>query len=429
MPIVLVVLISMLGRENIMFRQKGVCCLGRYLTGILLTVFCIGISSVWAQDSFEDYKKQYQEGYQKYLENIENGVANSEEDYEKYREAFEKEYKAFKEEMLQKWGDFKERSKKQWVEYKENGNLRISTDFEKGSGQVEVITGSKEEAEKVKEEMPKKVSEAMKFKGTREGFETENVPNKEITKEAVLADQLNKPEDQPVDEYAKEVAEKNTKTKEVQGDDGETRYVVYVNFQLSDDHMQKRAEKVENFIYKFSSQHDIDPALVFAIIHVESHFNPTAASHANAYGLMQLVPTTGGRDAYRRIFNEDGIPTKEFLFQPDNNIQMGTTFIDIMESNYFDRAEDEITREYLIICAYNTGAGNVSVAYTGDTNLSNAFSKINSMSPEENYKHLRENLEYAEARNYLKKVTTQRERYNKWKRQVEEDQGLFLNSF
>ena len=402
-----------------MFRQKLECCLGKCLAGFLLTVFCVGISTVWAQDNFEDYKEQYQEGYKKYLENIENGVASSEEDYEKYREAYEKEYKAFKEEMLKKWGDFKERSKKQWVEYKEDGTLRISTDFEKGSGQVEVIAENKEEAERIKEKMPQKVSEALRFKGTREGFETENVPNSEITDEPVLEGQLNKTEDQPVDEYAKEVAEKSTKTKEVKGGDGKTRYVVYVDFQLSDDHMQKRAEKVEDFIYKFSSKHDIDPALVFAIIHVESHFNPTAASYANAYGLMQLVPTTGGRDAYRRIFNEDGIPTKEFLFQPDNNIQMGTTFMDIMESNYFDRAEDDLTREYLIICAYNTGAGNVAVAYTGDTNLSKAFSKINSMSPEENYKHLRQNLEYAEARNYLKKVTTQRDRYNKWKRQVE----------
>lgn len=404
-----------------MFRAKRLYRSGRYITGVLVAVLCVGISTVWAQDSFEEYRDDYLNNYQKYLEEIENGVASSEEAYKNYREAYEKEYKAFKEEMQKKWGDFKERSKKQWVEYKENGNLRVSTDFEKGSGQVEVIADSKEEAEKVKKEMPEKVSGAMKSKGTREGFETENVPNKEVTEEPVLEDQLNKPEDQTVDEYAKEVAEKNTKTEEVKGDDGKTRYVVRVDFQLSDDHMQKRAKKVEDFVYKFSQKHNIDPALVFAIIHVESHFNPTAASHANAYGLMQLVPTTGGRDAYRRIFNEDGIPTKEFLFQPSNNIQMGTTFIDIMESNYFDRAEDETTREYLMICAYNTGAGNVSVAYTGDTNLSKAFSKINSMSPEENYDHLRENLEYAEARNYLKKVTTQRDKYSQWKREVEKE--------
>ncbi|MEL7833346.1 murein transglycosylase domain-containing protein [Fodinibius sp. Rm-B-1B1-1] len=386
---------------------------------VLLVAFLVlNVSSVFAQ-GYEDYKEEMEEGYNEYVEDIENGVASSEEDYEAYQKKVEKEFNAFKEEMLKKWGDFKERSKKEWVEYKENGTLRISTDFEEGTGQVEVIAESKEEAEKIKEEMPEKVSGAMKSKGTQEGFETDSVPNKEVTDEAVLEGQLDKSEDQTVDEYAEEVAEKNTKTKEVQGDDGETRYVVYVDFQLADDHMQKRAKKVEDFVYKFSEEHNIDPAFTFAIIHVESHFNPTAASHANAYGLMQLVPTTGGRDAYRRIFNEDGIPTKEFLFEPSNNIQMGTTFLDIMESNYFDRADNNTTREYLITAAYNTGAGNVSVAYTGDTNLSKAFSKINSMSPEENYNYLRKNLEYAEARNYLKKVTTQREKYSQWKRQAE----------
>lgn len=394
--------------------------MGRFITACLILALGLGISTLQAQDSFEEYKSQFEDSYEEYLEDVEDGVASSEESYEKYREAYEKEFKEFKKNMEQKWGDFRERSKKQWVEYKENGNLRVSTDFEEGSGEVEVIADSKEEAEQVKEEMPEKVSKAMDSKGTREGFETESVPNKEVTDEAVLEDQLDKPEEQTVDEYAKEVTEKNTKTKEVKGEDGETRYVVYVDFKLADDHMQKRAKKVEDFVYEFSQKHEVDPALVFAIIHVESHFNPTAASHANAYGLMQLVPTTGGRDAYRRIFNEDGIPTKEFLFKPNNNIQMGTTFIDIMRSNYFDRAQDEVTREYLLICAYNTGAGNVSVAYTGDTNLSQAFSKINSMSPEENYKHLRKNLEYAEARNYLKKVTTQREKYSNWKRTVEE---------
>ena len=390
-------------------------------TVALLFVFLsLNGSSVLAQETYEEYVDEMEGDYNEYVEDIENGVAASEEDYEAYRKKVEKEFKAFKEEMIEKWGDFKERSKKEWVEYKENGNLRVSTDFEEGHGQVEVIAESKEEAEKIKEKMPEKVSGAMKSKGTQEGFQADSVPNKEVTDEAVLKDQLDKSEDQTVDEYAEEVVESNTKTKEVQGDDGETRYVVYVDFQLADDHLQKRAEKVEDFVYKFSQEHDIDPALVFAIIHVESHFNPTAASHANAYGLMQLVPSTGGRDAYRRIFNEDGIPTKEFLFKPGNNIQMGTTFIDIMESNYFERVQHEKTREYLMICAYNTGAGNVSVAYIGDTNLSKAFSKINSMSPEENYNHLRENLKYAEARNYLKKVTSQREKYSQWKRQVEE---------
>lgn len=399
-----------MGRLKLIYRFR------RLAEFCLLIIFLTGPVLVQAQDSFDDFKDQYEQGYADFLENFENGVAQSEEAYENYREAYEEEYQQFKEEMQQRWGDFKERSKKQWVEYKENGNLRVSADFEKGEGSVEVLADSEEEAEEVREEMPEKTAEALKSKGTREGFETDNLPNKEITEEAVLDNQLQKSEDESVDEYAREAAETKTETKEVEGDDGQTRYVVRVDFKLADDHIQKRARKIEEDVYKFAEQNNLDPALVFAIIHVESYFNPTAASHANAYGLMQLVPQTGGRDAYRRIFNEDGIPTKEFLFQPINNIQMGCTFIDILSSNYFKKVEDETTRGYLMISAYNTGAGNVAVAYTGNTNLSAAFPTINNMSPQENYTHLRENLEYEEARNYLKKVTRQRDKYSEWKR-------------
>lgn len=45
-------------------------------------------------------------------------------------------------------------------------------------------------------------------------------------------------------------------------------------------------------IHHAATQHQIDPALVRAIIHAESHFNPTAVSKQGALGLMQLMPET-----------------------------------------------------------------------------------------------------------------------------------------
>lgn len=385
-------------------------------TAAFLLLLAITPANVSAQDSFGDFVNQQKNEYENYLEGFEDGVAESEEAYENYREAYKKEFQEFKRDMKEKWGDFKSRSKKQWVEYKDDGNLRVSTNFETGKGKVEVIADTKEEAEKVKEEMPEKVEESVQSKGTREGFETEKIPNKDVTDEPVLKGQLKKPEDKSVKQYSKEIAEQKTKTKKVKGADGKSRYVVYVNFELADDYLKKRARKVEDDVYKFSKQNNLDPALVFAIIHTESYFNPTAASAANAYGLMQLVPTTGGRDAYRRIFNEDGIPTKQFLFKPANNINMGCTFVDILKSRYFKNVESKLTKEYMVISAYNTGQGNVSIAYTGDTRVSEAIRKANNMSDQENYDYLRKNLEYEEARNYLKKVNTQRLKYEKWKK-------------
>lgn len=396
---------------------------GRLFGLCVIVALLVAPTVVKAQDSFDEWKKKYNKEYAKFFDNFKNGVAQSKEDYEAYKKAYEEEFKKFKKQMKQKWGDFKQRSNRQWVEYKENGDLRVSADLKEGTAKVEVLADSKEEAEKVKQEMPKETAKALKSKGTREGFETDKLPNKDVTEDPVLDGQLKKSEDQSVDEYAEEVAKENTKTKKVKGDDGKTRYVVYVDLKLANDHLRKRARKVEDDVYKFADKYNLDPALVFAIIHVESYFNPTAASGANAYGLMQLVPKTGGADAYRAIYNKDGIPTKEFLFKPSNNIQMGCTFVDILTSRYFDGVDDPKTKQYLMISAYNTGAGNVARAYTGNTSLSAAYPKINKMSPQENYDYLRKNLGAAETRNYLKKVTDRRKQYSNWKRKIKESEA------
>ena len=47
----------------------------------------------------------------------------------------------------------------------------------------------------------------------------------------------------------------------------------------------------------YSEENGLDPYLVASLIRQESEFNPSAISHANAYGLMQLLPRTGKGEA------------------------------------------------------------------------------------------------------------------------------------
>lgn len=51
-------------------------------------------------------------------------------------------------------------------------------------------------------------------------------------------------------------------------------------------------DEFDSFISSASHEYAIDPALVKAVIHAESNFNPKARSPKGAMGLMQLMPAT-----------------------------------------------------------------------------------------------------------------------------------------
>jgi len=164
----------------------------------------------------------------------------------------------------------------------------------------------------------------------------------------------------------------------------------------------KQADKYRPAVAKAASQYKVSQSLVFAIIRTESNFNPFAVSSAPAYGLMQLVPTSGGREAHRRARGSDGIPTKEELFDASNNIEFGTAYLSVLLFKQLEMVGNPVSREYCVISAYNTGPGNV--LRTFNRNQTDAVNAINKMEPSAVYDKLRTSLPYAETRDYLQKV-------------------------
>jgi soluble lytic murein transglycosylase len=73
-----------------------------------------------------------------------------------------------------------------------------------------------------------------------------------------------------------------------------------------------------------SAKKNLDPYLVASLIRQESEFNPSAISHANAYGLMQLLPAAG-----KAMAREEGISHFETyqLLDPETNIRLGTRYL------------------------------------------------------------------------------------------------------
>lgn len=157
----------------------------------------------------------------------------------------------------------------------------------------------------------------------------------------------------------------------------------------------------------------VDPALIMAIIYQESRFNPHAVSQAEAYGMMQLVPRSGGFEAFRKVTGQAVQPTREYLMDPDRNIELGATYVNMLLFEQWPRNIGNFpAREYCAISAYNTGPGNLARAFTGSTSkIGEAQSKANSMPPDQVFDYLRTNLPYAETRDYLLRVSAARMHY------------------
>ena len=191
--------------------------------------------------------------------------------------------------------------------------------------------------------------------------------------------------------------------------DGKSQPVLYVQLPMVANHQNLRARQYEPLVDRYARQYEVSKSLIYAIMQTESSFNPYAVSSAPAYGLMQLVPATGGRDAYTMVKGYDHTPSKEYLFIPANNIELGTAYLNILERRYLAGISNPLSREYAVIAAYNGGAGNVLNMFSRDRQQ--AARIIDSLSPAEVFTRLRDEHPRAETRRYLVKVVEARRSY------------------
>ncbi len=101
----------------------------------------------------------------------------------------------------------------------------------------------------------------------------------------------------------------------------------------------------DSWIVGLAARHDLDPALVSAVVKAESNFSPTARSPKGAVGLMQLMPATAARL---------GVSNR---FDPVSSLDGGIRYLRWLA----DRYSGDLTK---VLAAYNAGEGAVD-RYSG----------------------------------------------------------------
>ena len=122
-------------------------------------------------------------------------------------------------------------------------------------------------------------------------------------------------------------------------------------------------EELAAVIVEESIRHRLEPALVLAVIHVESSGRSGAVSPVGALGLMQIMPPTGEELAARH-----GIPWKgpKTLLDPVVNVKLGIA--------YLRKLTDRYQNVSTALTAYNWGPGRIDRRLRAGESLPTVYS-------------------------------------------------------
>lgn len=270
------------------------------------------------------------------------------------------------------WPETYKSNRKEWVDYGEDGDTLSRVDFEKGRFEIQALIpvpepkpghgrggarlGDLDQAqwEKVKVMAQAKIAHQVERMLSRA----------EPGKPPVLKDQVLDPDDKFFVEakhaarYTRDhlIPHMVVEDKPVIAAGRRPRLRIRVQFELIPEHMLVRARRYKAEVDECAKEFDLEPALIYAVIHSESFFNPLCTSEVGALGLMQVTPEAAA-EAYNYIHNtkKKRPISPDYLYDPVNNITLGSAYLHILQTVYFGTLKNPDYRRTLSIAAYNCG--------------------------------------------------------------------------
>lgn len=316
--------------------------------------------------------------------------------------------------VSKEWGDenVKLSQVKSFTQYSPDLKSRETIDYENEKIVVEKVVDV--DVKVSKEELAQALRNLMK-QSVSETYEKDPV-NKRITQ--VTKEKPILPEEKIVSDLIddNEIEKSKVSDKMLTLEDGKKKKIVTLEVKMVPDNLQKRAIKFKTVVDANAERFEVPKSYVFATIQTESFFNPLAKSHIPAFGLMQIVPHTAGIDAYQALHGEKKLLSGVYLYNPNNNIELGTQYVQIIRVKYLRGVQNQTSLFYCTAVSYNAGIGSLYRAFTGSKrDRKGAIAKINSMSDDEVYSFLRNSPKLTtEAKNYVKAMRERRENYVAW---------------
>lgn len=367
---------------------------------------CLAIFSLFspysmAQNSedsaeFEQYLKQQQQDFSNYQQSVDK-------EFTAFVEAWKQAENEYKDKISEKWQQPKLPSQKKWVGYSHDLNQRTTVDFDSGAIIVEVHQSLNEQQISV-------LTEQTISKLTQTSIS-----------DTLAKDPIVQSVNRKLTQNDKQLAiAKSTTPLLAKKHIGELSHITsstqpkktVITIPLRPSLLSENAQRYYPLAQKQAEKWNIPTSLILAIIHTESSFNPLARSHIPAFGLMQIVPGSAGKDVTQFLTGQMSVLSPTELYSAEQNIEAGSVYLHLLMSRYFKNVKDNKNKLYMAIAGYNTGPGNVARAVSNTTSLKMATKAANQQTSQQLYFQLIENLPHQETVNYLQKVLKRTTYYN-----------------
>lgn len=148
---------------------------------------------------------------------------------------------------------------------------------------------------------------------------------------------------------------------------------------LPEARLRLKAMQYRSLVRRYAEKTGLPAEGVMAMMHAESAFNPLARSHVPAFGLMQIVPSTVGREAAAALFGNPRLFSPDYLLNAEKNIEVGTAYLAKLYNEETATISDPKSRWYFVQAIYKVGLPNAARLFDSGGDASRAMAAINQL--------------------------------------------------